>query len=71
LAHAEAALEAARVAREEAARGGPRATERMLRAREELERLKARGVGVTKDGSSTDGEETTPPTAPVTKPRRL
>jgi hypothetical protein len=44
----------------------------MLRAREELEKLKRRGIGATKDApAKTDGEETTPPTAPVTKPRRL
>jgi hypothetical protein len=70
LAKAEAALGRARAAREEAAQGGPKAVERMQRAREELEKLKARGMGGAKD-SPADGEETTPPTAPAAKPRRL
>jgi hypothetical protein len=73
LAHAEAALEAARVAREEAARGGRKAIEREQRAREELDRLKARsGTSGTSSSASpakdSSGAESPPP-AP--KPRRL
>jgi len=70
LAHAEAALEAARVARDEAARGGRKAIEREQRAREELEKLKARGGGTSSPAKDPPaGDKETPPPAP--KPRRL